>query len=203
MSLKLALETLLDGPCYHMTEQMNRPAEAPIWASGLDGGDVDWPSLLDGWVASVDWPGCVFATELAEAFPDAKVLLSVRDGASWWSSASRTIFPTVRSLDDEHPFKPYLLGLFGKSGIDMDDQHASIAAFDAHNDRVRGSFGPDRLIEWHLGDGWTPICAGLDLPEPEEEFPHANAGAGYLDMVTLAAAGQPPRVVEPPPYDAG
>lgn len=200
--MKLALESLLGGPCYHMTEQINRPAEAAVWASGFGGGAVDWQALLDGWVATVDWPGCTFALELAEVFPDAKVLLSVRDGESWWASATRTIFLSVHNLDDDNPFKAYVLGLFARSGIDMDDRDASIAAFDAHNERIRGSFGPDRLIEWHLGDGWAPICAGLGLPEPEQAFPHANSGDGYLDMVTAAAAGRPPRVVEPPPYDA-
>jgi hypothetical protein len=202
VSLKLALELLLEGPCYHMTEQMNRPADAAVWAAALRNEAVDWPAFLDGWEATVDWPACAVYDQLADAFPDAKVLLSSRDPVSWWESATRTIIPSVRRLDEDHPMRHYLETVLGSTGVRLDDRDASIAAFIAHNDRVRASFGPERLIEWHPGDGWAPLCAGLGLPVPDVAFPHENSSSSYAAMIADARAGNPPRNAQPPPYEA-
>lgn len=200
MSLKLALELLLEGPCYHMTEQINRPADAAMWSAALRGDAVDWSGFLDGWVATVDWPGCAVYDQLADAFPDATVLLSSRDPASWWDSATRTIIPSVQRLDPDNPMRNYLVAVLGSTGVRLDDRDASIAAFIAHNEKVRSSFGAERLIEWHPGDGWGPLCAGLALPEPDAPFPHENSSSSYAAMIADARAGNPPRNAAPPPY---
>ena len=53
--------------------------------------------LFDGYVATVDWPGAAFWRELSAKYPDAIVLLSVRDSAdAWWRSANKTIFEAVQ-----------------------------------------------------------------------------------------------------------
>jgi hypothetical protein len=62
----------------------------------------------------------------------------------------------------------------------VDDKDAAIAAFEAHNDKVRRGAPPERLLEWHPGDGWEPICAALDLPVPDEPFPHRNSTEEFL-----------------------
>ena len=43
--------------------------------------------------ASVDWPGCRFWRDLASHYPDAKVVLTIRDPADWYESISNTIYP--------------------------------------------------------------------------------------------------------------
>ncbi len=199
MSLKLALERLLDGPCYHMTEQMNRREDAPIWWAGLKGEQIKWADFLDGWSATVDWPGCSLWRQLATAFPEAKVLLSIREPRSWWESANRTIFPAARSIDEENPFRKYLLDLFHHVGVDMDDRDGSIEAFSTHIESVRSAIEPDRLIEWSPGDGWKPLCEGLGVPEPDAAFPHANTSSGFEEMLDRARIGDVPRNAEPPP----
>src|SRR5436190_16050817 len=74
-SLKLALEQLLGGPCYHMFELIAHPQQVPLWERALRGEKVDWDSLFAGYSATVDWPGCAFWRDLAAANPDAPVLL--------------------------------------------------------------------------------------------------------------------------------
>src|SRR6202043_561366 len=54
----------------------------------------DWNDLFEGYQATVDWPGCTFYAELMEVYPDAKVLLTVRDPDSWYESAKSTIYQT-------------------------------------------------------------------------------------------------------------
>ena len=60
MSLKAALEQLGAGPCFHMIDIIRDPTPLPYWQAAADGEQVDWNEALDGWEASVDWPGCTF-----------------------------------------------------------------------------------------------------------------------------------------------
>ena len=55
-SLKLALEQLLDGRCYHMSELFEREDDTAAWAAAARGDEVDWPGLLSEFTATVDWP---------------------------------------------------------------------------------------------------------------------------------------------------
>ena len=71
MSLKVALERLLGGRCYHMAEVMNRPEHVPLWRQAAGGTLPDWNELFRGYRAAVDWPACSFWPELSKAFPDA------------------------------------------------------------------------------------------------------------------------------------
>ena len=40
-SLKLALEQLLGGPCYHMFELIAHPQQVPLWEQAVRGEPVD------------------------------------------------------------------------------------------------------------------------------------------------------------------
>lgn len=195
-SLKLALERLLDLPCYHMMEVFEHPEHVPAWHQAVRGEPVDWPALLTGYGAAVDWPASAFWYELSEAFPDALILLSVReDPESWWRSASATIFNRfVRgSVPPEmESWKEMLSDLFRFRFTDrIQDKEAAIAAYEAHNDEVRRRADPGRLLEWRPADGWEPLCRALGLPVPDEPFPHSNTTEEFLTRVRLAASGLP------------
>src|SRR3990170_617562 len=96
MSLKVALETLGFGPCYHMTEVFEHPEHVDFWQGAWRGEPVDWDGFLNGYEAAVDWPACTFYEDLLERHPDAKVLLSVRDPESWYESTRNTIYEISR-----------------------------------------------------------------------------------------------------------
>jgi hypothetical protein len=174
MSLKVALERLLGAPCYHMIEVFAHPEHLPAWHGAARGIMPDWRMLLAGYGAAVDWPAAAFWPELSAAFPDAVVLLSVRDPQSWWQSASQTIFPGIekQSGTDWHAMIEELFAeRFTRA---LDDPAAAMAAFERHNARVRESVPARRLVEWRAGDGWEPLCVALDVPIPNEPFPHTN-----------------------------
>jgi hypothetical protein len=95
LSLKVALERIGCGPCYHMLEVHKDPTHAGIWADAADRLPTDWSALLDGWGSVVDWPASHFWRELAAHFPEAKVLLSVRDADRWYDSVMATIYQAM------------------------------------------------------------------------------------------------------------
>jgi Sulfotransferase domain len=177
-SLQLAIERLIGGRCYHMHEVFARLDHVPVWRAALDGELPDWDSFLGEYAAAVDWPASAFWKELSTANPDSLVVLSVReDAATWWRSANGTILDVARL--DEYPEAPQWFELFhqlleAQLGEDWGDAEAAMAAYERHNDDVRVSAPNDRLLEWTPRDGWTPLCAALDVSVPPEPFPHVN-----------------------------
>jgi hypothetical protein len=160
---------------------------------------VDWNAIFEGYVATVDWPAASFWPELTAANPDALVLLSVRDdSATWWRSASTTIFELARN------FPPGALGGWDEMWSTLarnrftdklDDADDAMAAYERHNDAVRTGVPSDRLLEWRPGDGWAPICERLGLAVPNEPFPHVNAAEevrANVASIVRTVADQPP-----------
>src|SRR3712207_4417870 len=96
MSLKVALEELGFGPCYHMSEAFENPEHVEEWEAAAQGKSIDWEELFSCYRATVDWPGAAFYEELIERYPDAKVILTVRDPDRWYESARTTIYDTQR-----------------------------------------------------------------------------------------------------------
>lgn len=195
-SLKIALERLLDGPCYHMSEVFERPGDVPIWHSAVRGEPVDWGTIFSGYEAAVDFPTAVFWEELADAYPDAYVLLSVRDADSWWRSARETILPTVTTppdpdaSDDRRAWHAMVGDLFRtRFATDLSDETAVKAAFDRHLAAVRAGIDPERLVEWHPSRGWEPLCDTLGLPVPGDPFPHTNTTEEFLARRRARPAG--------------
>ena len=184
-SLKLALEQLLGEPCYHMTEVFEHLEHVSVWHAALTGRQPDWNDFLADYVAAVDWPASAFWRELADASPDAVVLLSVRDGPeTWWRSADATILGVVRR--DEYPGHEDWLEfahelLRARLGTEWNHPPTAMAAYERHNEEVRAAVSPERLVEWRPGDGWEPLCRALDLPIPPEPFPHVNSTAEWAE----------------------
>ncbi|MBV8950374.1 MAG: sulfotransferase family protein [Actinobacteria bacterium] len=187
-SLKLALETLLGAPCYHMLEVFEHPEHVPLWQQAVDTGNAPWDELFRDYAAAVDWPVGSFYREVADAYPDAVVLLSTRDADSWWRSADATIFNFPRM---ELP--PEMAGWLGmitdmmatRFTAQLDDEAAAKAAYERHNAEVRSTIPAERLVEWHPGDGWEPLCDALGVPVPDEPFPHVNTTAEFRANIGL------------------
>ncbi len=190
-SLKLALERLLGGRCYHMSECIQRPGDVAAWHAAIRGHAVDWNALLADFDATVDWPACAFWRELAAANPEAVVVLSVRESAAaWWRSMEETIVSTLRRpvpADDEDWVRRRAMTLELMNSFTEGWRHrrAAIAAYEAHNEDVRRTAPAGRLVEWAPGDGWAPLCEMLDVPVPEDPFPHTNRTAEFRRLQGL------------------
>jgi hypothetical protein len=91
MSTKMALQQLGFGPCHHMIEVIENPAQPAHWKAIAAGEKVVWAEVFEGYNSQVDWPGAAIWRETSVAFPDAKVLHTERPEEEWWNSFSVTI----------------------------------------------------------------------------------------------------------------
>jgi len=168
-----------------MKEVLARPDHLKRWEAFARTGrrGMDWRTLLDGYVASVDWPLCNYYDELLAAFPDAKVILSVREADPWFDS-----FPLLVRVNDLFNRFAFLVPTFRRFRAltdgavwhifrDRRDRAACIAVFDRHIEEVKARVPPERLLVYRVQEGWAPLCAFLDRPVPDAPFPHVNSGA--------------------------
>jgi hypothetical protein len=174
-----------------MLEVFGRPDDIPVWNRAINGDMPDWNSFLSEYSATVDWPAGAFWKEISAANPDAIVLLSSRDTEGWWKSVSNTIF-NIADLempvgeDAARAQKAMALEMLAKRFTpNWQDEAEAKRAFEAHNADVRASVPADKLIDWHPGDGWAPICEKLGLPVPSEPFPHVNSTDEFRAMVGM------------------
>jgi len=192
MSLKLALEQLGFGPCYHMAEVFKNQAWDLWYEVSKDPARADWATIFQGYNSTVDWPNATYYRELAEVYPDAKVILTERDPDEWFDSTQATIFarmPTEPGAPDGFPrmVSKVVCELFDYR---MHDRAHCTAVFKAHNAKVREVIPADRLLVYHVSDGWEPLCRFLGVEPPTEAMPKVNSREEFAAMV--AGAGGPP-----------
>ena len=187
LSLKHALERLGFGPCYHMAEVATHPEHVDLWRRAWRGEDV-WPKLFADYGAAVDWPVAAFWRRLADYFPEAKIVLSLRHGESWYKSANDTIFRSMREglASGNATLRERLLMakeiiVDGTFDGDLADREACIAAYEANVATVRATVPRSRLIEVKAADGWPPLCAALSVPVPAEPYPRVNTTAEFFE----------------------
>ena len=146
---------------------------------------IEWGRLLGGYGATTDWPGSFFWEELAREYPDAKVVLSVRDPEKWYESVLGTISRVRQSLSRVLPLVPVLRWLpkmldeiwSDVFGADFEDRGRTIAAFERHSREVKERVPAERLLVYEVRQGWEPLCRFLGVEVPDEPFPHVNSSA--------------------------
>lgn len=180
LSLKSALETLGYNKCHHMIEVIRNPGESEKWLQAIDAKTVNWASLLKGYEATVDWPACHFYQELADYYPKAKVLLSMRDPLDWFESMSATTLGVIRKrMQASNAGQPKNLGtelvVNAAFGGEIDDAEHAIRMFNQHTKEVVDTIDSDRLLIYNVREGWEPLCQFLDKPVPDAPFPRVNS----------------------------
>jgi hypothetical protein len=215
MSLKVALEELGLGPCYHMTEVFAHPEHVEVWRAAARGEPVDWEQIFDGYRAAVDWPTCSFYGELMEEYPDAKVILTVRDPQRWFESAHDTIYSITRAAASSPIFylaslvvprargvkraRPMIEEIVWERDFDgrFENREHAIETFERHNDEVKERVPAEKLLVYEVKEGWGPLCEFLGVEIPNKPFPHLNDGEVFrgrirriraLSVVTLGSS---------------
>lgn len=192
LTLKLALEQLGFGPCYHMMEVFAHPGHAELWEKSIREGSEDWKAALVGYKSSVDWPSCHFWREQLKAWPNAKVILTEREPHVWYKSMSQTILPAMaRDIPSDAPPTVAAQARMGKLlieektfGGDTSEAHV-LDVYRAHNAAVRREVPADKLLVFDASQGWEPLCRFLGVPVPATPFPKTNSTEEFRTRANL------------------
>lgn len=196
MSTKIALQQLGRGPCLHMIDLLADNQDlAQTFLDAHGGKQVDWKMELRDWEAAVDWPACTFYKQLMDAFPDASVVLNVRDSEGWYKSTYDTIYAAAMSIDSdpemrERPAAKMIRSVVWDGDLEGDfaNKSRAIEIFERWNEEVQEYVPKDRLLVFDVKQGWEPLCAFLSMSVPEQPFPRANDTATFLEMMASGAA---------------
>lgn len=187
-SLRMAIDRLGLGPCYHMEDVVqNMPLRVPHWNAAL-GGHPDWAATFDGFESAVDWPTACFYRELLEAFPSAKFVLTERNPETWADSIGSTILKLLagrsEAPEEMRGWLDMCAAVIQKNGIEIDFNREQLAqAFVAHNEAVKKAIPADKLLIYTVRQGWDPLCNFLGKSAPDEPFPRTNNREEFWDLV--------------------
>jgi hypothetical protein len=210
LSLKAALEELGFGACYHMIELLGHPEQVHYWEAASQGKPVAWDELFEGYQSVVDYPGCRYYRELMEHYPNARVILTVRDPNSWYESTRETIYQVGRPPSTESaesggaparlpfPGDPELFKrIFQMVHQDVwqgdftgrfEDREYAIEVFNRQIAEVKEHVPPHRLLVYQVQEGWEPLCRFLEVPIPEgKPFPRLNDREAFRSMTQSPA----------------
>lgn len=189
MSMQAALE-ILGYRCYHMKEVTEHPGHLQAWHELAAGrAPMDWQSLFKDFQATVDFPACIYYRELLQAFPDAKVVLTVRDPERWFDSfltlqQTTDRFRVFRFIPRARRFLAFVDVLLPMVFTDPRDRARCLEVFERHNREVQEHVPKDRLLVFRVQEGWQPLCDFLGHEPPAGiPFPHLNEGKETLEAL--------------------
>ncbi|MGB5228778.1 MAG: sulfotransferase family protein [Eudoraea sp.] len=208
-TLKQSLEQLGFNHVYHMKELLVNPEKLHYWKTLDETGDTDWDALYEGYDGTVDFPGYPWYKEHMKRYPDAKVILTVRDFEAWYKSVDSTVFRAGPQTPGEKIkmigkllfsararnvvkcikwfkkcfFAERLQGKFG-------DKEFAKKFWEDHIAEVKASVPEDKLLVYDVRDGWAPLCKFLGVPEPSEPLPHLNKKENFKAMLPKLMKGE-------------
>ncbi|KAN0106858.1 P-loop containing nucleoside triphosphate hydrolase protein [Hyaloscypha variabilis] len=156
---------------------------------------AEFDELLGHSVAVTDAAASCFAAELIAAYPDAKVILNVRDLDRWHASAVKNLCTAINDtwtvwLCWFHPTLWWMYHCHQRmlwsrlfrctdsslsSGIEVNGKWI----YREHCAMIKGLVPKERLLEWDVIDGWEPLCKFLGKEIPKETFPRTNDAAAF------------------------
>ncbi|MBU4009884.1 MAG: sulfotransferase, partial [Proteobacteria bacterium] len=174
--------------CYHMQVVSREKGHVQAWTDLVnEKKPMDWKKLFKNYQATVDAPACFYYAELLNEFPDAKVVLTVRDPDRWYQSIM-TLFNTMKPLRSIGYIIPNLGrfirlvdSLSDKFIAPARDRKSFIEGYERHIRKVQETVPSDRLLVFRVKEGWEPLCAFLNCEIPKDTpFPHLNEGGATL-----------------------
>ncbi|RFU23934.1 hypothetical protein B7463_g12402, partial [Scytalidium lignicola] len=187
LSLCEALD-YLGLPCHHMEKVIIDPDQDPsMFKRAFDEGfHPDWDLVFNKYDAAVDWPAAAFWEDLLHKYPDAKIILTVRDPEEWYKSVGMTIRDWPMDPQEKWPERMQNTRLMARSVVkqgvlkNYPDKEAMIKQFTDHIEYVKRTVPEKQLLVLSLGQGWLPLCKFLGLPVPQGvPYPHANRGVNF------------------------
>ncbi|RGP73443.1 hypothetical protein FSPOR_2025 [Fusarium sporotrichioides] len=215
LSIRNALWRLGFHDCYHMQTLIKDPSRAPEWIRAFEAKyagrgsftRADWDRLLGDCQAVCDVPAAFFGAELAELYPEAKVIILNRDPEKWYESVLNSIYLLTSPkniwsklsmiycflLDSNIQY----MAKYSKSMKSLvqkydhgNEKDKALEWYRAQYQEFRDRIPEERRFEYTITEGWEPLCDYLDVPVPEVEdaetgkmvvapFPHLNDGETF------------------------
>ena len=232
--MRAALNQLGIHDCYHMANVVTQPEEVcPAWIRAFkskyagEGPPLtkeDWDKMLGQSQATCDLPAAVFSVELAEAYPEAKVIILNRDPEAWYLSVLNSVAKVMKPrgklemlsliyasiLDSRSRQIGIFMQTIGSLALGFDhasDKEQAIAWFKDQYATFRVGIPEERRIEYTIKDGWGPLCAHLGVPVPmshdpktgdviEAPFPHVNDREEFQKSIMMARRKERARATE-------
>lgn len=209
-SLKSALEIIGYGKCYHMEGLFNNPDEVKYWHELFETGSTDFETLFNGYQSSVDFPGYMVYKDLLKQYPEAKVILTLRDGDDWYESIQNTAYAvTPKTISQKLSMMKKMLfsARFRKMAKvfkllkkylwktqykgNFPNKAETLAIYNRFNEEVREFLPKEQLLEFKISEGWEPLCKFLDVPVPNVPFPHKNKRKEFKEQIgKMMSSGQ-------------
>ena len=149
----------------------------------------DFVSMYEGVDAVTDLPAAFWYEEILKVFPEAKIILTVRDNDEVWVQSWVKHLRMTRELG---VFSKLAYLLFAKPRILLDLFNAQAQAvygsinptatalfkkrYIAHNESVRALIPAEKLFIYNVKQGWGPLCQFLRIDVPSQDFPRENVG---------------------------
>ncbi|KAL5349174.1 hypothetical protein ACLOAV_005462 [Pseudogymnoascus australis] len=203
-SLRTALLALHYPRIWHGFDlPSTRPNDCAIWVPLLKakvrgddrpGREFDWDVLLGDCAGVMDMPPGIFAEELLDFYPGAKVVLNRRRdmdawhrslngaaemvlgswgvwGLSWWDAE---LFWWYRSA-------VLWMGIMGegKGGFKQNGKEWAEKYYERLEEKLKGE--GREYLDWEVQDGWGPLCEFLGKEVPDEDFPWGNKGGDEFE----------------------
>lgn len=186
---------------YQMRNVLANPSELALWEEAVTVtllppqdrpsnqrnmepyGKEEFDKLLADYDVVMDLPGCIFASQLVEAYPDAKVILTNRKYKDWEQSMQESIwcldtwrlFTLCRQFNITQlaPLMRLVHTVFRVHNHNNYGGPAAKTAYDRHYDTVRSLVSQHRLLELDTDVDlrWEPLCQFLGKEAPKESFP--------------------------------
>jgi hypothetical protein len=151
------------------------------------------------WEAAVDFPACMCWEQLAEIYPNAKVIHTERESPEkWWESASESILVVHSSfpMNVMNRVLPFFIAhhkmceamwsaVMKKSVSDTEPGWPTIykteilASYSGNSERVREIVPSERLLVQDHRQGWKLLAEFLGKDEPNKPYPHSNTRAEF------------------------
>jgi len=189
---------------HQMRDVLAKPSELALWEEAVNVtllppqerpsnqqkmepyGKEEFDRLLADYDVVMDLPGCVFASELVKAYPEAKVILTKRRYEDWeqsmqdsiWCLDTWRLFTLCRQLNITQlaPLMRLVHSIFQVHNGNNYGGPAAKSAFDQHYDTVRSLVPQNQLLELDTDRElkWEPLCEFLGKAVPKEGFPKTS-----------------------------
>jgi len=203
-STKAALDILLPGKCMHMTEVFKDTKTAMNKLYNNDVTDNDFRKYFEkyNYVAGLDLPFIIKYEQAIRVFPDALVLLTVRDPEGWVRSMKNTIchFHGENSIFSRFPYGLFLWIFAGyrrvyeylnnegplTEAIRCIHKGNGAEYYNRYVEEMKAKIPAERLLVFNVKEGWKPLCDALGLPIPNQPFPNVNDTKTFQTYIRMS-----------------